>query len=74
MMDEQLKVTEAWEYFRNKTGIEIERRAFFSFVEEGQICVNGQCYPLTTNQLGKIHFIARASLDRAIAALTKPAA
>lgn len=70
MADEQLKVTEAWEYFRNKTGIEIERRAFFSWIEAGYVKVNGQEYELTSNQINNTHFIARSSIDRVIAALT----
>jgi hypothetical protein len=69
MAEEQLKVTEAWEYFRNKTGIEIERRAFFSWVETGSVMINGQTYELASNQIGKTHFISRTSIDRLIAAL-----
>ena len=72
MSDEQLKVTEAWEYFRNKTGIVIERRAFFDWIEAGQVTVNGQDYQLASNQIGKTHFIARTSLDRVIQALNNP--
>lgn len=72
MADEQLKVTEAWEYFRNKTGIEIERRAFFSWIEEGRIVVNGRSHEVSSNQIGKIHFVSRAQLERVIAMLIKP--
>ncbi len=39
MSDEQLKVTEAWEYFKNKTGVEIERRAFF-WLDRSGLCEN----------------------------------
>lgn len=69
MADEQLKVTEAWEYFKNKTGIEIERRAFFSWVESGVVKVNGQTFALSSNQINNTHFISRSSIDRIIHAL-----
>ncbi len=72
MSDEQLKVTEAWEYFKNKTGVEIERRAFFSWIEAGFVKINGLTYELASNQINHTHFISRASIDQIIEAL-KPA-
>jgi hypothetical protein len=73
MQDEQLKVTEAWEYFIHRTGVDIERRAFFSWIECGIIRINGQEFRLDSNQIGKTHFVSRHSIDQIIEAL-KPLA
>ena len=69
MENEQLRITEAWEYFKNKTNIEIERRAFFSYIEDEGVTINQVHIDLTANQINKTWFIARHKIDALIAAM-----
>jgi hypothetical protein len=70
MANEQLKITEAWEYFRNKTGVQIERRAFFAWIEEEGTSINGNFVDLKANQLNTTWWIARHKIDELIATLS----
>ena len=69
MIEEQLKITEAWEYFRNKTGVPIERRTFFSWIEDEHVFINERLIDLAGNQINKTWFIARRKIDFLIEAL-----
>ncbi len=69
MIEEQLKITEAWEYFRNKTGVPIERRTFFSWIEDGHVKINELTIDLRANQINTIYFIGRSKIDALIQAL-----
>lgn len=68
-MAEQLKVTEAWEYFKNKTGVPIERRAFFAWIEDGYVTINSRVIDLSGNQINKSWYICREKIDTLINAL-----
>lgn len=69
MIEEKLKVTEAWEYFVNKSKIPIERRAFFSWIEDGHVTINEEVIDLTANQINKTWYISRSKIDALIQAL-----
>lgn len=69
MAEEQLRVTEAWEYFTNRSGVELSRRTFFSYIEDEHCEINGQVIDLTPNQINGNYFIARSKIDALIAAL-----